>query len=520
MRNSVSVVAPVERRLREEAAPPPPQGATLGRRARHAVVALGLLLPIALVWSVDFPPQFDAPNHLARHFLEFLSLRGEPLPQGYEVDYRILPNLGGDIVVPLLLCVFEPATAWKLFDSLALLVFWLGPALFLLQQAGPRPSTWAACLLLLPFQMSGAFLWGFLNYYSGVGLAFLVLVHLGRLSRSVSPPLSGLAVHALLLAGLFLWHLAAVVLYGAVAFCLVLERARALRQIGERPADCARYAIRLWLPMVPVALLFAAYSLTSASQPAPPPVWEGPIGKAARIPTLFGGFNRGVELLAVALWAAALLAFFGRSLLRPGRHWFRLATFGLAGLYFLLPRNWRETASVDTRVLPVAMVCLLGWLASTLPLRYPRLGLLLLLLAVVTRTGSIAHAWHGLHGRLEALAPSLDAIPEGSRVLPITLVPGPAKEHPEWHYAAHAVTRRRAFVPTLFAYADQQPLRLTREFEDAWSLAAGTLHVDEGRAREGYDYVWLCNPGGISAPLPAGFERVYSNAGTEVWRIR
>ncbi len=125
-------------------APPPPRASMPQRRrlAYMAVVALGLALPLLLVWSVRYPPQVDAPNHVARHYLESLYLRGEPLPPGYEIAYRILPNLAADLVLPPLMVVFDPVAAWKIFLSLALMLYWAGPAVFILQEGGYRPLGW------------------------------------------------------------------------------------------------------------------------------------------------------------------------------------------------------------------------------------------------------------------------------------------------------------------------------------------------------------------------------------------
>ena len=37
---------------------------------------------------------------MARHYLEARWLSGQELPPFYDIDYRILPNLGGDLTVP------------------------------------------------------------------------------------------------------------------------------------------------------------------------------------------------------------------------------------------------------------------------------------------------------------------------------------------------------------------------------------------------------------------------------------
>jgi hypothetical protein len=190
----------------------------------------------------------------------------------------------------------------------------------------------------------------------------------------------------------------------------------------------------------------------------------------------------------------------------------------LLALYAALPHRWGMTSAADTRVLPAAMVSLLGWLCS-LPLRRPRLGLLLVLAAVLVRSGSVAHAWQGMDRRLQAAARSFECLPPECRLLPAPLVPPLSKDHPEWHFACEAVVERRAFVPTLFAYVDQQPLRLTKERSQPWSVRDGVFTVDEEAARRAYDYLWVCNSEGIELRIPPGFERVYALGDVTVWRI-
>src|SRR5262245_5730125 len=104
-----------------------------------ALVLLAWALQVYALWSRNYVPLVDLPNHMARHHLEYVKLSGGDLPPFYEVEYRVLPNLGGDLMVPLLMTVLEPATACKLFLTLSVLLYWLGPALFILQHGGYRP---------------------------------------------------------------------------------------------------------------------------------------------------------------------------------------------------------------------------------------------------------------------------------------------------------------------------------------------------------------------------------------------
>ena len=130
-----------------------------------------------VIWSPVYPPLVDLPDHMARHYLEARAMAGHELPAHYAIVYRVVPNLGGDLLVPLLLCVLDPLPAAKVFLTLSVWLYWLGPALFILRLGRYQPAALLAAMLWLPFVFSSQFFWGFLNYYSGFGLAFLVLTH-------------------------------------------------------------------------------------------------------------------------------------------------------------------------------------------------------------------------------------------------------------------------------------------------------------------------------------------------------
>jgi hypothetical protein len=191
----------------------------------------------------------------------------------------------------------------------------------------------------------------------------------------------------------------------------------------------------------------------------------------------------------------------------------------LTALFFALPYRWRATVGADTRVLPAMIVCAVGSVACSLPLRRPRLAMLLLVAAVAVRGGSVAHAWHAADDQLHGMLGSIECLPPETRLLPIPLVAGPAKERPQRHFPAHAVVLRRAFVPTLFSAPDQQPLRLTMAHPEPWSVDEGILRVEEEVAREAYDFVWICNPDRLETRLPGAWERIYARDDIEVWRI-
>lgn len=491
-------------------------------RIALALVALTWGLELYAIWSHPYAPLIDLPNHMARHYLESVQLRGGDLPPFYAIQWRPVPNLGADFVTPVLMLFLSPAVACKVFLTLSVLLYWIGPAAFLMQCLGRKPQALAASLLLLPWTFNGQFFWGFLNYYSGVGLAFLVLAHHVRLARRERVSAAGLLLHAALVVLLYFWHLAPWVLYCVIVGCRVA--ADLFRGPGGARSRLTCGALAL-APLTPALLLFAAYYLGNRGvNPEGGWVW-GSLGRKLQAPLeIFAGYDPRVDLPACVLWAAAIAAAFALPRFRDlFRGWIPLALAALAALYILLPFQLGSTSEADTRVLPALLVVGLAAVGSA-PLRRPRLAAVLLAACLLLRFGSILHAWDRLCNRLDADARSFALFAPGDRVLPVMLLPERSKNYPEYHFAAWAVPGRGAFLPTLFSQPDQQPLRIVPPYAFAAGLPKGCNGPDactlkEGPLRERYDYVWLCNPAGKPVRAPWSFPLVYSEGTVTVWRV-
>jgi hypothetical protein len=120
-------------------------------------------------------------------------------------------------------------------------------------------------------------------------------------------------------------------------------------------------------------------------------------------------------------------------------------------------------SAVDHRVPPaLALVLAAATVAPRLGSRAGSAIALGLLALFVLRIGVIGVAWERAGGVYETLLAALDKVPEGSRLA--VAYPADAvnfERVPKTHLPVLAVARRQAFVPTIFAYRGQQPLRLT-----------------------------------------------------------
>src|SRR5438105_498460 len=127
-----------------------------------AGVALLALFSVP-IFSAVLPPLFDYPNHLARFWL--LLTGGNAF---YEVGWAPLPNLAGDLIVPLFARLVPLELAGKLFLVLSFALI-LGGAAWLNRMVSGGWRLWP--LLTVAFLYNRQFLWGFINYLFGLGAA-------------------------------------------------------------------------------------------------------------------------------------------------------------------------------------------------------------------------------------------------------------------------------------------------------------------------------------------------------------
>lgn len=480
-------------------------------------IVLAWLMQLYAIWQPPYVPLVDLPNHMARFYLESLALVREPLPQGYEIDYRIVPNLGADLVMPLLMQAFDASAACKLFLSGSALMYWLGPAIFLSQYQPRREASALAAMLLLPWTLNTNLFWGFLNYYSGFGLAFAILGHYLWIERTGRKTFLQLTFHALLVALLFLWHLAPWGIYCVIVGC---HAAVALADsVGRGAARRAIASIALTgLAVIPSVVLFAFYlGEKSALNPETGFDWGSWSRKLGMPLTLFRTYDVRLDVLAFLMWATAIVLGFR---FREGNGWHRqwiwlaIAAFGL--LYLLIPAQLGSTSATDSRLLPAILVCAAA-LMSRCSLARWKLALLLLVSSFALHNLSVIRAWDGLSVNLSREAEAIELLQAGSRVLPVSLVPHHSKEFPGFHFASWAVIDRHVYIPTLFSYSDQQPLRLTDRQPSAPFELNGVLHVPDRIAAEGYRYIWLYNPAGARVKIPPQYRRIFKSSDLAVY---
>jgi hypothetical protein len=476
---------------------------------------------VAQVWVWPFPPLVDWPNHMARHYLESLALSGQSLPQGIELQYSIMPNLGGDLVVPLLLRAFPLTVASRLFLTFNLLACAIGYYLFVSIQSRQSAMHGAASLLVLPWILTSAYFLGFLNFTSGLGLSFLVACNYLRLADRCAPTLLQWALHGLAVALLFIWHLAAFGTYALIHVSHVLWHLLKKSQCKSRGAVFRSASIFAFLTFSPSALLVMAARWGGEVNAVAGAMEWRPIGDKIRYGgAVFATYDPALDTVVLALFFAAVVVMVRTEhIVRLQLHWLHFAIMMFASAFIAMPYGIGTTWGVDIRMLPPLLICSIALLAR-LPARNPRLGAFLVLAAVLIKLTSIQRAWTEFGSTHASHLEFIKTLPSKSRILAVGFNDW-SRFHNEIHVIAYAVPFREAFVSSLFAIRGQQPLRLPLNEAGPFELITTEgMQFDVERIRKaGFDYVWVFNPLGRELFVPQGWTRMYAKSNISVWRI-
>ena len=398
------------------------------------------------LFSTVLPPLVDYPNHLAR-----LHLIAEGGNVFYAVRWAPLPDLAADLVVPVLAWVMPLELAGKLFLVLTFALI-AGGTVWLDRAATGRWRMWPLLAFLLLYDR--ILLWGFINYLFGLGIAICGLAL--WLELDGGPVWLRAAVSSFVALGCFFSHIAAFGVYalaiGGIELVTVLSltRIRFFHRFVERVAIAC---IQFVLP----AIIFLRFEPPSPGGPISfTHVWR----KADLLFSVFDDYSRPFDIACFALFVTLLgaLAWRRRLTVEPR---LGVATAVLFAAYMLLPSQMMSGSGVDRR-LPVALFLLL--IAATTPKLQQRAAILIGVAAAamfVARMAVIEAVWLRADRIYIADLTVIDSLPEGAK-LAVAYPPDDVNVGaiPELHVATLAAARRGAFVPTIFAYATQQPLAL------------------------------------------------------------
>ncbi len=463
------------------------------------IFALLMIVMAVPLFSTVLPPLFDYPNHLAR--MHVLSEGGN---QFYAVHWEPLPNLAQDLIVPPLAQLMPLDMASKLF-LVALFGLTTGGTIWLNRVATGAWRMWPLLAFLLLYNRM--FLWGFLNYLFGIGVALAgtalwLTLERGRWwLRTLASSLVALAC--------YLSHIAAFGFYALVIIGIELLPAWGELRAWRWPALARRMAIAGAQFAIPAVLFLGYWHPATGGGISYAAFWR----KADLLFSVFDNYDRAFDIVCFGLFVGLIgwLAATRRLRLSP-----RLA--GAAGLvfaaYLALPSQIYGGSGVDHR-LPVAMFLLLiAASAAKFPNRRTAAAIGVASAALlVTRMALLEYVWLRADHIYSADLAGIDKLPRGAKLAvahpasAINFVPVP-----ELHLAALAVARREGFVSTVFAYQGQQPLALRPPYaaladmaapQRFWTVLTGGDPAEVTQllpVLQHYDYVVLTGGGPVAVP--------------------
>jgi hypothetical protein len=496
-----------------------PDANLMGTRQQLSIWAALCALCLIPFLLTPLPPLNDYPSHLARAYIILELPHSHELQQFYEIEWKLVPNLALDLIVPALAGFMPVEAAMKVFTALTLVLLSSG-VVALNRALFGRVSLASLTLFLILYNRQ--FLWGFLNYLFALALCvwvFAAWVQFRGLSASVRILLFSLASF-----GIFICHLHPFATYAVLVMGYELHHAIAQWRSSRRSAigELAVAASQFILPFV--ALVFFSPTGNRAGQIEFGNIKAKITGLVDAFHSYARAFDLATILIVLALVAAGLLTRrleFHRRMVIP--------LVSLAILYLIMPVTLFGSCCADRRLATsiyiVAAGCLYWHFSGT---RIEKAAAVALLALILVRTGLVAYEWRKA-GRLYAkYLQAFEQIPSGSRIgAAVAKRISPFLENPPVMFiSCMAVVRRNAFVNSLFAEEGHQPLslkyrpadvknvRFSHVFfmdqhggESQWHAADPFERIDTKE----YDYILLVNPQYFEAPVPPGLRLISSS---------
>jgi hypothetical protein len=485
--------------------------------------------------AANVPPLTDLPNHTARYYIFLNSDKSAFLSQYYGVHWRLIGNLGVDLIVraigPFLGAELSAKIVAGAIPSLTVVgIYAISRSL----NGQVAPSA----LLALPLSYNWPFDSGFVNFSLSAAMALLVLalwINLRNLRFAFR-----FVVFVPLSFATWVAHIAGWGLLGLGVLGFELARAYRIRGLGVRSLVDAAVAT------LPFALLIVFTIFWRTGKPSPIGVFYPPdvlLNKFVSLVTIFREEYRWWDAASLALFLVLTLSMF----LVSQRKFVGVASL-IAALYMLTfaicPDGVFGGAFVDRRILPYAFIFMP--LAIGLPDQRPRSELnrkWLSLLAVAAlffffaRIAVTTAVWEQLGNSIDQHLELLQQFPRHSRVFGLMVEPC-EKSWPRGrldHVQQFAVTRRESYINGFFQEGGLNPVDAYYRREVGFDPnMAATVHNDTCPLhylpetlqtaiakfpRGQFEYVWLISPN----PLPnfdqSGLRLIGSNGNDRLYQI-
>jgi len=510
----------------------PPNTAALTRpkqwwEKRWFVAAVVLATMIPLLYP-PLPPLVDLFGHVGRYRVE-LDLGTSPyLARYYDFQWKMVGNLGVDLLVVPLAPVFGLELAVKLI-VLAIPPMTAAGMLWVAREVHYRlPPT---VLFALPFVIGHHFLFGFINYALSMAFAFLAFglwLRLGRLGKSK------LRAALFVPISLVIWltHTFGWGTLGLLAFAseCIRQHDKGRGWVMSAPR-AAFHCLSLAAPL----LLMVAWREHGGGKTLD---WFNWKVKWQWITMALRDRWRAFDQASVAVTGLVLLfAVIHRKLTFSRMLLFTVLILLVA--YAILPRIIFGSAYADMRIVPFI------WAIALLAIRFrgptdlrlagrlAGVGLLFFVVRIVGNSWSLAIAGNEQTQQLTAL----DHVPMGARVVSMVGIPCNDGGWPLWrnaHLGGLVVARKQGFSNDHWDVPGAKLLTVTYQAAGDWRydpsnlvrdprcrLSAGAIGPRLARfPAEAFDYLWLIDPPPYDPSLTARFTKVWEGpSGSALYRL-
>ena len=502
----------------------PPAPGPSSRRSYASPLALLVVAALIPFWVAPLPVMTDLYGHIGRYAV---MLRGEHSPwlsAYYDFRWRLVGNLGGDLIAWAL-------GPWIGAQGAGIIAAALMPVLGIAGIAAAskalhgriQPSTLAAAI----FVLGNPFHFGFVNYGLAIGLAFLSFAAWVGVRRG--PVWCVLAVMTPLAFATWLAHA-----MGWVVLVLLVAGFEGERWVRDRywrsVAGSIVPGLALLLPLV-MTLAWGGGSGTALGVYQDHLLMRKLMGWIAMLrggsPVIDIGTPMVLGLVIAALWWRGSL----RMDWRMGA-----GAMLLALLCLVMPTTLMGSWAADERLVPVAVMAALVSLRSVGRARDGRVLAAIAIALFLLRCGEMGARWQHEGTRYEAALKALDFVPMGARIHAVTLIDGC---HAGWttqgwsHLPDLAIDRREALVNSQWRVLGAPLLRVRyplpadisndpSEQVPAWGCGKpdlGALHRRIAMLPRGrIDYLWVLDRHGLG-PLWPGHRPIYATHDTALYRV-
>ena len=433
------------------------------------IAALSILLTLLIsipIWTHPLPPLSDYVNHLARMQVIATISQNARLANFYEIDWRVIPNLTMDLIVPLLAHVMKIYLAGQVF-MVAMFVLIISGTLALNRALIGRWS--AVPLFVIPLLYNYVFLVGVMNYISGIGVALWALAGWIVMRERAWPMRFALSTASVVV--LFFCHLAALGIYGVGVLSFEILRLWQRRR-EPWPSRLVDFVASGAPFLIAVPLLYASPTMQLAGDID----WEQG-GKLEGLMYVFSDYSDIVAFGLMGVMTGSIVWAMRHRVLRFHPLVFALIVVG-GVVYFALPRVIFDTYMADQRV-PLGIAFMLI-ACGDLDLRrrlVRRAFVAVLILLVGSRVLEIDLNWSQLSDSTSQFRSSVRRISPGSKVFVAYADRSQGDDVRDLglvHAACIAIIERSALVTTAFTVVGKQIMHVRPQYRDFVDRYDGT----------------------------------------------